>query len=96
MTVKLLTEQHSEFLSLRGSCTCSSESTLVKCNIIGNHVMAQFFNVGYDQSYCIKQNQHPLLIIPTVFLLLFLLKLSKFIKSANTLRSQTLGDLAIS
>ena len=26
---------------------------------------------------------------------MFLLKLSKFIKSANTLRSQTLGDLAI-
>ena len=30
MGVKLLTEQHLEFLSLKGGCTCSSESTLVK------------------------------------------------------------------
>ena len=30
MIVKLLTEQHLEFLSLKGSCTGSSESTLVK------------------------------------------------------------------
>ena len=30
MSVKLLTELHSEFLSLNGGCTGSSESTLVK------------------------------------------------------------------
>ena len=30
MNVKLLTEQHTEFLSVKGSCTGSSESTLVK------------------------------------------------------------------
>ena len=30
MIVKLLTERHLEFLSLRGGCTGSSESTLVK------------------------------------------------------------------
>ena len=30
MIVKILTEQHLEFLSLKGGCTCSSESTLVK------------------------------------------------------------------
>ena len=30
MTVKLQTEQQLEFLSLKGSCTCSSESTLVE------------------------------------------------------------------
>ena len=30
MTVKLLTEHHLEFLSLKGGCTWSSESTLVK------------------------------------------------------------------
>ena len=29
MTVKLLTEQHLEFLSLKGDCTGSSECTLV-------------------------------------------------------------------
>ena len=37
MTVKLLTENHLEFLSLKGGCTGSSESTLVKCHIVGNH-----------------------------------------------------------
>ena len=30
MSVKLLTEHHLEFLSLKGCCTCSSKSTLVK------------------------------------------------------------------
>ena len=30
MTVKLLTEQYLEFLSLKGGCTGSSESTIVK------------------------------------------------------------------
>ena len=30
MTVKLLTEQHLQFLSLKGGCTGSSEYTLVK------------------------------------------------------------------
>ena len=30
MTVKLLTEHHLEFLSLKGGCTGSSESTLIK------------------------------------------------------------------
>ena len=42
MSVKLLTEQHLEYLSLKGYCTCLSESTLVKiqhCWI--SHVTAQ-------------------------------------------------------
>ena len=30
MTVKLLTEHHLEFLSIKGGCTGSSESTFVK------------------------------------------------------------------
>ena len=39
MTVKLLTKYHLEFLSLKGGCTGSSESTHIsKCHIIGNHV----------------------------------------------------------
>ena len=33
MIVMLLTEHHLEFLSLKGGCTCSSESTLVKKNV---------------------------------------------------------------
>ena len=37
MTVELLTDHHLEFLGLKGGCTGSSESSLVKCNIVGNH-----------------------------------------------------------
>ena len=40
MTVKLLTEQHLEFLSLKGGCTSSSESTL---HCWKSHVMAHIF-----------------------------------------------------
>ena len=42
LTVKLLTEQHLEFLSLKGDCTGSSESTHVKMShCLKLHVMAQ-------------------------------------------------------
>ena len=37
-SVKLLTEHHLEFLSLKGNCTGWSESSLVKCHIVGNHM----------------------------------------------------------
>ena len=41
MTVKLLTEHHLGFLSLKGGCTGSSESTLVKMpHCWKSHVMA--------------------------------------------------------
>ena len=44
MTVKLLTEHHLEFLSLKGGCTGSSESTLVKISKCWkSHAMAQNF-----------------------------------------------------
>ena len=36
MSVKPLTEHHLEFLSLKGGCAGSSESTLVECHIVGN------------------------------------------------------------
>ena len=39
MTVKLLTANYLEFLSLKGGCTGSSESTLVKMqHFFGNHM----------------------------------------------------------
>ena len=42
MIVKLLTEHHLEFLSLKGGCTGSSESTLVKMsNCWKSHAKAQ-------------------------------------------------------
>ena len=42
MIVKLLTERHLEFLTLKGGCTGSSESTLVKMsNCWKSHALAQ-------------------------------------------------------
>ena len=44
MIVKLLTEQHLESLSLKGGCTGSSESTLVKMPHCWKlHVMPQIY-----------------------------------------------------
>ena len=44
MTVTLLTKHHLEFLSLKGGCTGSSESTLVKMpHCWKSHVTAQIF-----------------------------------------------------
>ena len=43
MSAKLLKEHHLEFLSLKGGCTGSSESTLFKMSdCLKSHVMAQF------------------------------------------------------
>ena len=45
MFVKLLTEHHLEFLSLKGGCRGSSESTLVKTsNCWKSHSAAQMVN----------------------------------------------------
>ena len=45
MSVKLLTEHHLEFLSLKGDFTGSSESTLVKIPYFWkSHVAALFFS----------------------------------------------------
>ena len=44
MIVKLVTEQHLEFLSLKGGCTGSSESTLVKMpHYWKSHVAAHIY-----------------------------------------------------
>ena len=44
MSVKLLSENHLELLSLTGGCTGSSESTLVKMpHCWKSHVMAQLY-----------------------------------------------------
>ena len=45
MNVKLQTENHLEFVSLKGGCTGSSESTLVKMHIVGNHTVGHICNV---------------------------------------------------
>ena len=55
MIVKLLTEHHMEFLSLKGGCRGSSESTLVKIPYCWkSHALAQIVS-EYDQE--IPQSQ---------------------------------------
>ena len=50
MRVKLLTEQDLEFLSFKGDCTGSSESTLVKMpHCWKARVTAQFFSDVYER-----------------------------------------------
>ena len=45
MSVTQLTERHLEFLSFKGGCTGSSESTLVKMShCMKSHVMAHLYN----------------------------------------------------
>ena len=45
MIVKLLSEHHLEFLSFKGGCRGSSESTLVKMsNCLKSRVVAQLFS----------------------------------------------------
>ena len=53
MSVKLLTEHHLEFLSLKGDCTGSSESRLVKIpHCWKSHVTAHMFvNLIYYMYY---------------------------------------------
>ena len=48
MIVKLLTEHHMEFLSLKGGCRGSSESTLVKMpHCWKSHVAAHIILLGF-------------------------------------------------
>ena len=47
MNVKLLTEHHLEFLSLKGGCTGSSESTLVKMPHCWKSFRISFYNKVY-------------------------------------------------
>ena len=56
-SVKLLTEQHLEFLSLKGGCTGSSESTLVKMpHCWKSHVGALMYFVSYLILWRINMN----------------------------------------
>ena len=52
MIVKLLSEHHLEFLSSKGDCTGSSESTLVKMsNCWKSHALAHILISPFLQSY---------------------------------------------
>ena len=53
MSVKLLTEQHFEFLSLKGGYTGWSESTLVKMpHCWKSHVAAHLIYFSYENACC--------------------------------------------
>ena len=54
MIVKLLTERHLEFLSLKGGCRGLSESTHVKMShCLKSHALAQF-NFYFQNKLCIS------------------------------------------
>ena len=54
MSVKLLTEQHLEFLCLKGGCTGSSESTHVKMpHCWKSHALAQFYSLKKGVTVCV-------------------------------------------
>ena len=48
MIVKLLTEHHLDFLSLKGGCRDSSESTLVKMSYCWKaHALAHYYMIDH-------------------------------------------------
>ena len=50
MIVKLLTKQYLKFLSLKGGCTGSSESTLVKMSHCWkSHALAHYYLIYYGR-----------------------------------------------
>ena len=54
MNIKLLTEQHLEFLNVNGGCTGLSESTLVKIpHCWKSYVAAHLYNIARDSTACI-------------------------------------------
>ena len=60
MTVKLLTEQHLEFLSLTRDCIGLSESIYVKCHIVRNHMSRLIFFLLRAQQSLILFGTNPL------------------------------------
>ena len=58
MIVKLLTEHHMEFLSLKGGCRGLSESSLVKMsNCWKSHAVAQIYYCSEKVMTCLTQNR---------------------------------------
>ena len=57
MVVKLLTEHHLEFLSLKGACRGSFESTLVKIpHCWKSHALAHFLSIfSLFYSLCLRE-----------------------------------------
>ena len=66
MIVKLLTEHHLEFLSLKERCRGSSESTLVKMsNCWKSHAAAYIRVWGWNTKICLQDHRLPSLGLPS-------------------------------
>ena len=64
MIVKLLIEHHLEFLSLKGGCRGSSESTLVKMSIVGNLMLRlKYKSLNQLTVICTTRVKRPKIII---------------------------------
>ena len=67
MIVQLLTEHHLEFLSSKGSCTCSPESRLVKMPhcwkshveaiLLYCHLSVPYLTVLNDDTFCFRDDK---------------------------------------
>ena len=59
MTLKLLTERHLEFPSLKGGYTGWSESTHVKCHIVVNHMPQLICTTDQETQtkYCVSHQK---------------------------------------
>ena len=67
MIVKLLTEHNLEFLTLKGDCRGSSESTLVKMsNCWKSHALAQLFSILYVDNYHSTRQSYQALVILSI------------------------------
>ena len=66
MSVKLLTEHHLKFLSLKGGCTGSSESTLVKMpHCWKSHATAHMYILTNMSYTYVLNGENPLIVLCT-------------------------------
>ena len=67
MIVKLLAEHHLEFLTLKGGCRGSSESTLVKVsNCWKSHALAFIMYRGTTHKCWLKMKKHNTVPLPPI------------------------------
>ena len=69
MTVKLLTEHQLEFLSLKGSCTDSSEFTLVELmpHCWKSHVTAHYELLPMNEFFLVEGLSHKFEQLPLIY-----------------------------
>ena len=96
MSIKLLTKQHFECLSLNGCCTGSSESTLVKMPLCcKSHVAAHLYLVVYDENGInlnVRENHFPKSILPSV-LHLYAYYVSKYLSIPTYISSNWIIEI---